>query len=122
MRTISFLPALLLPVFMFVAMNAFSFGEKEKEPETPNPVTVEVNGKLRLVGSSFMNYLVIDTENKLWYINNEERDKLMHLQHQIVTVKANEYYFDLTYANGHPAGRKYFLKDIVIINAMQLEN
>jgi hypothetical protein len=40
----------------------------------------------------------------------------MPFQQQIVTVKAQEYYYDRFFANGTPAGKQYFFKKIVIIS------
>ena len=62
-----------------------------------------------------MTSLVITGEDREWYVESGEKEKLMHLQQQNVTVIANEYYEDRVFANGTSAGRFYFLKDIVVI-------
>ena len=100
--------------FFFAALNLFSIGEKEAD--TVKLQAVEISGMVRLTGTELTRSLVISTEDREWHIADEEQEKLMHLQQQIVTVKANEYYFDRFYANGLPAKRQYYLKDIVIIS------
>ena len=82
----------------------------------PGQGTVQVNGRVRLVGSAPLYNLVITSEDREWYIIREEQDKLWLYQQQTVRVKATEYYLDLEFANGSPAGRRYFLKDIRIIS------
>ena len=82
---------------------------------------IEVTGRVRLVGSGLINDLVITTEEKEWYIDQNDRQKLWQLQQQTVTVKGKEYYQDLVFANGTPAGRQYFLKDITILKRMVSE-
>ena len=77
---------------------------------------IEVTGRIRLVGSGPINNLVLTAEDREWYIDQGDRQKLWQLQQQIVTVSGKEYWQDLTFANGMPAGRQYFLKDIRIIN------
>jgi hypothetical protein len=76
---------------------------------------VEVSGVVRLVGSSPFSSLVISGEDREWHIVPEEQKKLMDLQHQRVTVRGQEYYYDRTFANGTSAGRQYYLKKIVIV-------
>ena len=94
------------------ALNALGGGEQDGS----KPHKVEVTGRVRLVGSSPMTSLVITGESREWFIYSKEQDKLMHLQQQMVTVRAKEYYFDRVFANGMSAGRHYYLKDIVIIS------
>jgi hypothetical protein len=77
---------------------------------------VQITGRVRLVGSSPLNSLVITGEDREWFIEREEQQKLWKLQQQVVTVQGREYYRDLTFANGTPAGRQYFLKDIKVIS------
>jgi hypothetical protein len=104
-------PAVILPLLLLliIAGTAFAFGGREK------PREVEVSGRVRMVGNSPMNSLVISDENRDWYIEPNEEEKLMPFQQEIVTVKAQEYYYDRFFANGASAGRQYFLKNIVII-------
>jgi hypothetical protein len=108
-------PAVILPLFILlcVAAAAFALGEREGNGEKPREV--EVSGRVRMVGNSPMSSLVISDENRDWHIEPKEEQKLMPFQQQMVTVKAQEYYRDLFFANGDSAGRQYFLKKIVII-------
>ena len=96
-----------------------SLGRREKnrsKVQYSEPQKVEVSGRVRLVGNSPMTSLVISGEDREWYIESGEKEKLMHLQQQNVTVIANEYYEDRVFANGTSAGRFYFLKDITVID------
>ena len=87
--------------------------EKSKQGE---PHKVEVSGKVRLIGNMPMTSLVISGENREWYIEPGEQQKLMNLQQQMVTVKAVEYYNDLFFGDGSFAGRYYYLKNIAIVS------
>ena len=87
-----------------------------KETESPKPVQVTVSGRVRLIGNSPMTSLVITGENREWHIEQSEEKKLKHLQQQTVIVSGNEYYFDYFFANGSFAERRYFIKDITLIN------
>jgi hypothetical protein len=104
--------AMLLPlVFLCVIAGAAALGNKDGA----KPVKVEVSGTVRMVGNTPMNFLVISGENREWRITPEEQEKLMPFQQQTVTVKAQEYYYDRSFANGTSAGREYYLKNIVIM-------
>jgi hypothetical protein len=106
--------AVLIPLlFLCFATSAFALGNKDKDGSKPQKV--EVSGIVRLVGSSPFSSLVISGEDREWYIVPEEQKKLMDLQHQMVTVRGQEYYYDRTFANGTSAGRQYYLKKIVIV-------
>jgi hypothetical protein len=99
-------------IFLCAAINASALGSKEKDGSKPQKV--EVSGIVRLVGNSPFSSLVISGDRE-WYIVPEEQNKLMDLQQQMVTVKGQEFYYDRTFANGTPAGRQYYLKNIVIV-------
>ena len=101
--------AVLTLVVLSSALYALGRGEKALQ-------RVEVSGRVRLVGSSPITSLVITGENREWFVEPEERHKLMHLQQQTVTVRAKEYYQDRVFANGMSAGRHYYLKDITVIS------
>ena len=105
---------IILLLFFFVSITGLTaFGKKEKnEPQTQ---TVQVKGRVRLVGSSPLASLVLSGENREWYIDEKDQEKIMSLQQQIITVEGQEYYIDLTFANGRSAGRRYYLKDIRIL-------
>jgi hypothetical protein len=108
-------------------------GENEKKtgqmPESENvkpngkstggdtvPQLVRVSGRVRLVGSGIFSELVISGEDREWFISKDEQSKLFEYQQRLVTVEGTETYTDLTFANGLPAGRRYTLKNLKIIN------
>jgi len=105
-------------ILFFAAGNLLPLGGREKsrtKPRYSEPQKVEVTGRVRLVGSSPMTSLVITGEDREWHVEPAEKEKLMRLQQQNVTVIANEYYEDRVFANGTSAGRFYFLKDITVV-------
>jgi hypothetical protein len=113
-----FRSSLILFLLLCAAGNLLPLGKREKKqtnPQQSEPQKIEASGRVRLVGSSPMTSLVISGEYREWYIESDEKKKLMHLQQQNVTVIANEYYEDRLFANGTSAGRFYFLKDITVI-------
>ena len=103
---------LLTVLLLCAAGNLPAGGNKEGS----KPVKVTASGTVRLVGNSPMTSLVISGENREWYIEPSEEKKLWHLQQQTVTVSGMEYYIDYLFANGSPAERRYFLKNITVIN------
>jgi hypothetical protein len=105
--------ALILLVFFVPIAGLPAFGGREDGKPKPQPV--EATGRVRMVGSSPLSSLVLSGENREWYIEAGEQEKLMRFQQQTVTVRGREYYEDLTFANGISAGRRYYLKDIKII-------
>ncbi|MCL1836443.1 MAG: hypothetical protein FWG46_02720 [Treponema sp.] len=107
-----FAAAALALIVLCAALNALGSGEKDGS----KPQKVEVSGIVRLVGNSPMTSLVITGGNREWFIESGEQGKLMHLQQQMVTVRAKEYYYDRVFANGMSAGRHYYLKDITVIS------
>ena len=88
-----------------------AFGRREN----PGMQTIQVSGRVRMVGSSPMTSLVLSGEDREWHIDENDKEKLMPYQQQIITVRGKEYYRDLTFANGRSAGRWYYLTDISII-------
>ena len=99
-------------VVLCAVLNAMGRGEKDEVKLQK----VEVSGRVRLVGNSPMTSLVITAENREWFVEPEEQNKLMHLQQQMVTVRAKEYYQDRLFANGSSAGRYYYLREITVIS------
>jgi hypothetical protein len=81
----------------------------------PPKTRVEVSGRVRLVGSGPNTELVITGKDREWHISPRDRKKLMKLQQQIVRVRGKEYFTDLRFANGRPAGRRYILEDITLM-------
>ena len=105
-------------IFLCAAGNLYALGggEKGNAGAQGASLRVEVSGKVRMVGNSPMTFLVLSGETREWYIEEKEQKKLMELQQQFVTVKADEYYQDMVFANGSSAGRYYFLKNITVIS------
>jgi len=89
---------------------ANALGSRENKAQT-----VHITGRVRLTGSGPLASLVITTEDREWRVDQADQQKLWQLQQQIVTVEGTEYFQDMTFANGSPAGRQYFLKDIKVI-------
>ena len=104
-----FLPLLLLCAVL--VLPAMGGGEREGS----KPVRVTVSGTVRLVGSGIFPSVVITGENREWQVEKADEKKLVDLQQQTVTVRGMEYYVDLFFANGTPAGRHYYLKNITVI-------
>jgi hypothetical protein len=74
-----------------------------------------VTGVVRLVGSGPGMELLVSTEDREWYIDKKDRDKLWNLQQQTVTVEGEERAEELTFANGRSAGERRYLRNIKII-------
>jgi hypothetical protein len=79
------------------------------------PKTVQVTGRVRLVGSGPGMELVITGANREWRIDKKDQAKLRDLQQQDATVEGRETSKEMTYANGTSAGTWYYLSDIRII-------
>ena len=107
--------SLLLFLLCCLAAVLPALGNKEKEPKETEPV-VQITGRVRLVGTGTFPELVISGEEKEWYVAGDERQKLMDLQHRIVTVEANETVRELKFAGGQSAGERRTLKNIRIIS------
>ena len=99
---------------MFVVADTIcALGKKEEENGLRK---VEVSGRVRMVGNSPNTFLVLSGKDREWYIESGEQKKLTEFQQQAVTVRAYEYYYDIFFANGSPAGRHYYLKNITVIS------
>ena len=98
-------------VLLCFAGNSLALGNRENNGSRP----IQVIGTVQLAGSSIMPLLILSGENREWHIDPQEQEKLHHLQHRTVTVRGREYYYDRYFANGTPAGRFYYLRDIRII-------
>jgi hypothetical protein len=83
------------------------------------PQVVHASGRVRMVGSGVFPEIVISGESREWFVAKDEQSKLNELQQLFVTVEGVEGYADLKFANGLPAGRRYTLKNIKIINVVQ---
>ena len=99
---------LLLLVFLVAVLPAR--GNREKES------VIRVTGMVRLVGNEPFAELIIQGEDRHWYIAPEEDHHLQELQHRTVTVEGIETVFELRFANGLPAGERRTLRNIRIIS------
>jgi len=104
------LRVIAIALLLVSAVLANAAGSRENKAQT-----VQISGRVRLTGSGPLASLVITTEDREWHIDQADQQKLWQLQQQIVTVEGTEYFRDLSFANGTPAGRQYFLKDIKVI-------
>jgi len=100
---------LVLVVFL-VASSVFAFGSKEKAE------VIQVTGVVRLVGPSLFPELIITNSDMSWYVAADEIDKLFEMQHQTVTLEAEETVTEIRFANGMPAGTRRELRNIKIIS------
>jgi hypothetical protein len=82
----------------------------------PQNRLVRVSGRVRMVGTGIFPEIVITGDNREWHIDKAEQSKLTDLQQRTVTVEGAESYADLNFANGLPAGRRYTLKNIKLVN------
>jgi hypothetical protein len=116
-------------MLLFAGMSAMGLGRQEKKGEAAKTVQegaardspvqgpkVRITGRLRMVGNSPFSELVISTEDREWYIDKKDEAPLRDLQQQIITVEGTETSIDLIFANGTPAGRRYTLRDVILIN------
>jgi len=99
---------------------SYAFGNKENDKAKDSrlekiPEIVQVTGLVRLVGSGSFPELVISNSENLWYIANEDADKLMDMQYRTVTVEGEETEMDLTAANGLIVFKRRELRNIRII-------
>jgi hypothetical protein len=92
---------------MAAALGAREGGEKRE--------TLRVTGVVRLVGSGPGMELLISNEDQEWQIDKKDRDKLLNLQQQTVTVEGEEWTEELIFADGRPAGERRYLGNITII-------
>ena len=103
---------LLLGILSITALAAFG------RRENADTQIVQATGRVRLVGSSPLTSLVLSGEEREWYIDEKETEKIRPFQQQLITVQGKEYFHDLTFVNGRSAGRRYYLSDIKIIQTL----
>lgn len=110
---------LIILLLLVVAQNHLACGGRSdvsQSQKAESPVKeIEATGRVRLVESSLFPSLVISGEEREWHVYYGEHEKLLGLQQQIVTVWAQEYYQDLVFGNGLPAGRRFFLRNITVM-------
>ena len=105
-------PPFLMAPFLLCAAMAAGLGAPDRGEK---PETLRVTGVVRLVGSGPGMELLLSNEEREWYIDRKDRDKLWDLQQQIVTVEGEEWTEELTFANGRPAGERRYLQNITIV-------
>jgi len=107
--------AIFLLALLCAAPSIPALGSRDQSAGQPRKI--EATGVVRLVGTSLFPTLVITGEEREWHIDQREQEKLMGLQQQTVTVKAQEHSYELFFANGLSAGQRYVLRKIAIIRA-----
>jgi hypothetical protein len=107
---------LMLP-FLLSATALMGLGKQDSSEKLKGekPKTVQVTGRVRLIGSGPGIELVITGTNREWHIDKKDQDILWNLQQQNVTVEGRETSKEMTFANGTSAGTWYYLSDIKII-------
>ena len=105
-----------IAVLLFAVLCAALGAMGRREPDGTRPRKVEVSGTVRRVGNEPFSYIVITGEEHEWIINENEQDKLNHLQHGTVTVRGKETYADRVTSKGVFIRREYFLRNITIIS------
>lgn len=104
---------MVLPVFLIIP-EAFALGGKDKTSQEQK--TVEITGRVRIVGNMpFPEMVISDESGKDWYIPSDEKDKLSPYAQRLLTVRARIEHNDMILANGKKIGIRYMLRDIVII-------
>jgi hypothetical protein len=77
---------------------------------------ITVSGRVRLVGTAIFSQLVItDEEDRDWYIEGKDREKLAAMEQQTVKIKGSAEYQDIILANGVKVGVRRFLRNITIV-------
>jgi hypothetical protein len=77
---------------------------------------VRVRGKVRLVGSMpYPDTVITDGENRNWYLERQEAKLLRDRVEREVTLEGRAEIVNLTLFNGKPAGVRYILHGIRII-------
>ena len=97
--------------FFLLCITALYAGGKKQEDNV-----VQITGVVRLVGSGSFPELVITGSDFEWHIANDEKDKLIDLQHRTVTVEGVETVTEMKFAGGLSAGKRRELRKIKIIN------
>ncbi|MDR3166779.1 MAG: hypothetical protein LBT93_02455 [Treponema sp.] len=82
-------------------------------PETSRESeTVEVSGRVRLVGSGIQPEVVISAENGEWYITRNEQNQFLKLQQQWVKVEGKADFRKIILADGTYLETRRILRDI----------
>jgi hypothetical protein len=107
----------LLTVLAFYAMGSGTDadeggGERMKEKSGKK---LTVSGKVRVTGSMPYTELVIGEGGDVWFVGENERDKLSRYMGKTITVTGKAFYIEMVLANGKKAGIKRVLKDIKIV-------
>jgi len=87
-----------------------AWGNKEKNN------VVKITGIVRLVGSGTFRELIISGQDKEWYIEKNDEQKLWDLQQKKVTVEGIETVKEIKFKNSQITGERRTLKDIKIIS------
>jgi hypothetical protein len=78
---------------------------------------VELNGRVRLVGSDpFPDLVLTDSGDQDWYIENTSRQTLRAYEQQHLAIRGRVELRELILANGRSLGIRRILWDVAVIN------
>lgn len=86
------------------------------EQNAPVGASVQVAGRVRLVGGGPMPEFVITGTEKEWHISREEAHKVQDFQHRTITVEGIETVIAQRFANNTCAGERRELRNIRVIS------
>jgi hypothetical protein len=81
--------------------------------------TVEVTGRVRLVGNApFAELVITDANEQDWYIDTDSRPVVAAYEQRVVTVRGTLELLDMVLANGRRIGVRHILRDVRLIRAL----
>jgi hypothetical protein len=106
-------PVLAWALLLLAAGTLAALGQKD--PGFPKG-KITVSGRVRLVGTAlFPGMVITDDQDRDWYIEGEDREKLAGMEQRQVKVRGAAEYREVVLANGEQAGIRRFLKNIVVL-------
>ena len=104
-------------VLCLAAVNGFTLGSKDASgSRAANQKKIEVQGRVRLVGTDlFSNLVITDEKGRDWYVDQKDRALLNKYEQRRVTVTGSAEYRDLKLANGKKVGVRHYLLDITLV-------
>ncbi|AEF82624.1 hypothetical protein [Leadbettera azotonutricia] len=107
--------SVFLMIFFAVIAASGLMALGQKDTDYPKG-RITVSGRVRLVGTATFSRLVItDDQDRDWYIEGEDREKLSRREQRVVKVKGTTEYQDIILANGENAGVRRFLRKITLV-------
>jgi hypothetical protein len=108
-------PGLFLIIFLIISAAGGLMALGQSDPDYPKG-KITVSGRVRLVGTAIFSQLVItDDQDRDWYIEGEDREKISRMEQRTVKIKGTAEYQDIILANGENAGVRRFLRKITIV-------